>query len=169
MAARISPDDFKNLSPEARIKRLRELEEANRKELEETRKQVEQEIAAAEELIKETVDELEEGTADEVRKRESQREEENLEAKLAGERKPTEESRPQYGERAGGLYNALETAAEQLNRLYGRTSWNEQEQRTYQEAKQQVEKAKTYSLNSERLEEELGLATGMLKRLQYRN
>jgi len=172
-----STEDLKNLSPEARIKRLKEMEAQRKKELDDTRKQVEGEIAAAEELIKKTEDDLDEETEDEEKKvverkrkedEDRQRSEESLEERLARERttQQEQENRPQYTTTA--LYSTLDDAAKQLERLYGSTAWNERDQQIYRESKERVERAQTYNLTSSKLEEELDLASGMLNRLKYR-
>ncbi|MBR9700611.1 hypothetical protein GOV11_01980 [Candidatus Woesearchaeota archaeon] len=160
----ISVDDLKKLSPEERIRILKELAEKRSKELEE-------QLAETEDLIKESEEEVEE----ELRQPEEQ-EEENLEEMLQKSAPDTApgETGPDYSvnptsETASPLYQTLENASEEFDNLYSKQVWTPAEEQVYREFKERVEHAQSYVLTSDKLEEELGLATNMLNRLKYRN
>lgn len=172
MAKVPTEEELQRMTPDERIKRLRELSEEKKKELEATRKQVEEELAAAEALISrsEEAKEEEEQAIDEAveRVRELQREE-SLEERLASERtgqQPAEEAK-QYTQ-PSGLYRALPDAIEELERLYGQRNWSQEDVRNYNQAKEQVQRAQQYTLTSEILAEELGLGMSVLNRMKYR-
>jgi hypothetical protein len=167
-------EELRKLPPEERLKRAKEMEEQRKreldkrtKELEEEKKMVELDLAQAEELLKETIEELDERAEDERKEREKKREEDeqSLDTIVQQERPAETEPPKQYGT---DLYHSLERAATDLNELYRIKSWNEQQQQTYQQSKAQIERAQRYELASERLQEELGLASGILNRLKYR-
>lgn len=160
----LSEEELRRMTPQARIARLRALEEARRKELEETRRKVEQEIAATQELIEETEEEAQEGREEPAR-----RQEESLEERIVRERVEVPAPR-QYetGAEYRPLQAALEAAADNLNRLYNTNEWTEREVQIYQQSRETVDRARGYTLTSERMLEELGTVEGMLRRLQYR-
>lgn len=181
MVETLSEEEFKRLSPEERLRYLKELEASKREEIEEQRKKLEDQIAEAEELIRETEEEIEE----EIRQEESVEEieepeesEDDLEERLAGITAPetgeglyqtgAEYTPATLGEPQQRLYNELQQAATEFERLYEQEQWSHEDTQAYQESKEQVERAQTYRLTNEILEEELGLASGMLKRLQYK-
>jgi superfamily II DNA/RNA helicase len=59
-SSEMTPDELRKLSPEERIRYLKDLEARRRKTLEEERRKAEDEIKAAKELIRETEEELDE-------------------------------------------------------------------------------------------------------------
>ena len=166
-------EELKNLTPEERIKRLKQLEELRRKELAETKKKVEDELAEAEELIKDTEEELsEEKTLEEQKQKKKEQtrtqEEESLEEKI-GKKRQEQQEQPARQYETTNLYNTLDHAKTELERLYNTNNpWNDQDRQTYQRSKEEIERAQTYSLSSERLAEDLGLASGMLNKMRYK-
>jgi vacuolar-type H+-ATPase subunit I/STV1 len=170
MAAVPTAEELKRLTPAERIKVLRAMELARKKELEEERKQVEEDLAAAEELIKDSEGEQEVDEAlaqEEERRREEriQEETESLEERIAQDT-PAAPATSQYGT---DLYNTLERATQTLEQLYQHPDYTDRGKEQYQQSKAEVERAQGYRLTSEKLESDLGLATGILNRLKYRH
>jgi predicted phage gp36 major capsid-like protein len=173
--AGLTDEELKKLSPEERIKVLRQLAQDRKKDLEDTRKQVEEELAAAEDMIQRSEVEMEDEEAIEDAKerlRDLRFTEEDLEqrvaAEKAGQSNSSEES-PSYESRPANLYHALPEAVETLSRLYGVAAWSEEDRQHYQRSKEVVEKAQSYMLTSERLAEELGTGASILNRFKYRS
>ena len=67
------------------------------------------------------------------------------------------------------LDRRLEAAAGDLVRLYRTKEWSPDDERLYRGVKEQVERAATYTLQSDRLKEDLGVAKDFLNRLHYRH
>jgi type I site-specific restriction-modification system R (restriction) subunit len=170
-------EELKKLSPEERVKVLKQLEERRKKELEEEKKRVEQEIAAAEELIKETEDETAEETTrdrekaqtDDKRRRDD---EQSLEERVGKERAAAsaaaQAADKQYGTGPTNLYKTLENDITELDRLYGKREWDDRDKQSYQEAKQHIDAVQQYKIGSDRLAEDFGIAVDNLNRLKYR-
>lgn len=90
----INKDDFKKLPPDERIKKLKQLEEENKKELKEAEKLIEEskiEIQRTE-LSKEEPPEISQF----IRKKEEQEDKKNLESTVEHERVPEEHGNIQY-------------------------------------------------------------------------
>jgi len=176
---RLSDEQLRKLTPEERIKYLRALEEDQKKEAEEAQRKAQEEIRAAEKLISESEEEIEEEEEEIDRGRvdkKTQETEVSLEERLAKERAANQTETGQYstdkryeppGER-NPLYHALEDAASDLDRLYRTTAWSRDDEERYREAKDQIQRAGTYQLQSDRLKEDFGLAQDMLNRLHYK-
>jgi hypothetical protein len=171
----VTADELRKMTPEERIKVLRDIEEERKRELERKRQEVEEELRDAERLISESEEELEEKAEDEEKDRRERRESarklqeeesESLEELVRGQRTPqVEEPRGrQYGD---SLYKILDAATERLEQLYEKRDWSQQDVNDYNRSKQEIEHAKTYHL-SKHLEEDIGSAEGILKKLQYR-
>lgn len=163
-------EELRKMSPDERIKRLRELADARKKELEEARKQVEEELAAAEEIIERSEDEKDEEEQAIEQAREKLRDlsfEENLEERLAQAARPQEDAGRQY-QQPSTLYQALPDAISELERLYGQKAWSQEDVRNYTQAKEQLERVQQYTLSSDRLAEELDLGVNILNKLKYR-
>lgn len=165
-------EELKKLSPEARLRRLRELEEQRKKELEDTRKQVEQEIAAAEELIKRTEDELgEEQVLEQLRetsKRATEEVEENLEDLVAKEQAESKPQGEQYRTETPDFYRTAERDAYEVGRLAEKPIWDDRDRELYEEAKQDYERFKTYETMTDRMEEQFGLLSSAFNTLRYK-
>jgi hypothetical protein len=165
-------EELKKLSPEARLKKLRDLEEQRRKELEDTRKQVEQEIAAAEQLIKKTEDELDEEQVleqlKESGKRTTEEVEESLEALVAKERV---ESKPndQYKTETPDFYRTAERDAYEVSRLAEKPVWDDRDRELYEQAKDDDTHMKTYDTMTDKMEEHLGLLSNAFNTLKYKH
>lgn len=176
MPAKIpTAEELKKLTAEERVKVLKQLEEARKKELEEEQKRVEQEIAAAEELIKETESESREETErdrekDQEKETRRREEEQSLEERVGKERATAQlpVNDKQYGTGPTNLYKTLENDITELDRLYGKREWDDRDKQAYQEAKEHIDTVQQYKIGSERLAEEFGLAMGTLNRLKYR-
>jgi hypothetical protein len=177
---RLSDAQLRKLTPEERIKYLRALEEEQKKEAEEVQRKAQEEIQAAEKLISESEEEIEEEQEERERRNETKKEPEkevSLEEKLAKEQAQSASS-GQYRtdkpyERPGTdettpLYRTLEDAASDLDRLYRTSNWSREDEERYRDAKEQVQRAGQYQLQSDRLKEDLGLAQDMLNRLHYK-
>jgi len=161
----LTPEEVKKLPPDERIKYLKELAEERKKE-------VDEEIAEAEDLIKESEEELEQPEPPTAPS-----EEELVALEQLVQDAPETQDTSQYtvptqdyvvpaGE---SLDTTLQTAADQLQRLYSAENWGPEQVETYKESRRVVEKAQTYKISSETIEEELGIASGMLSRLRYKN
>lgn len=182
-----SEEELRRMSPQERIKALKAIEDQRRKELEEARKDAEAQIAAAEELIKETEEEVAEevvrAAKDDALERPSRKEDDDLEGRVAREKaaqsitQQQEQASQQYSlsgaydRRPEGrdLYSTLGTATQTLETLYQATDWGAREAELYRQAKDTLDRAKSYTLSSDKLREELGTADSVLKRLQYRH
>ena len=165
-------DELKALTPEERIKRLRALEEQRKKELEETKQKVEEELKAAEELIQKSEDEIDVEVAldqarEEAKKKVEDIVEENLEEMLGNAPQQSQDTGTQY--QTSNVYQTIEQATKTLQELYGATSWSQQQQDQYQRSKENIERVQQYTLTSDRLVEELGLAGSALNKLRYRH
>jgi hypothetical protein len=186
---RLSDEQLHHLTPEERIKYLRALEAEQKAQAEEAKRKADEEIRAAEELIKRSQEEIEEEEIEEEERErknakkepaKEERKQESIDDLLGGERAAAQANgqyrtdRPDYTipgqERtASPLYATLETAAQELERLAGKNSWDPNDQRMYSDAKQNIERAGQYQLSGERLQEELGLAQHALNRLKYQH
>lgn len=181
---RLTDEQLRKLTAEERIKYLRALEAERKREAEEAKRKADEDIAAAERLIEESESEEEQEEQDlkrrQERKEEPVKEEESLEDRLAKERAASAADGGQYrtdkpyeqpGQARDGanpLYRSLETAASDLDRLYRTSEWSREDEERYRAAKEQVERAATYQLQSDRLREELGVARDFLERLHYK-
>lgn len=180
-------EELRRMSPQERIKALKALEDQRRKELEEARKKAEEEIAVAEELIKETEEEVavesERSSKEETHEKSSRKNEDDLEGRVEREKisraisEQQEQLAKQYAlsgayERRpdrNDLYSTLGTATQTLENLYLATDWGTREAELYRQAKDTLDRARSYNLSSEKLREEFGTADSVLKRLQYRH
>jgi hypothetical protein len=172
MVQGLTEEELKKLSPEARLRRLRELEEQRKKELEETRKQVEDEIAAAEQLIRKTEDELDEeqvlNQLKETSKRTTEEIEESLEDLVAKERIETKPSE-QYKTETPDFYRTAERDTYEVSRLAEKPIWDDRDRELYEQAKEDYTRMKTYDTMTDRMEEQFGLLSNAFNTLKYRH
>lgn len=168
-------DELKHLSKEARIQRLREFEELQRKRLEEVEREVHEELEEVEEIIRQEEDE-------EAQQREEveDEEEESLEERIASQNVQPRVSQereyqiaPPAYERQRDIYETLEEAAQTLENLYGRREWSESDRQAYRQAREDIGRAEQlvpeYRIESQRLQDDLSTAQSVLNRLQYRS
>jgi predicted ribosome quality control (RQC) complex YloA/Tae2 family protein len=174
-------EDMRTIPPEERIKRLREKEERQKRELEETKKKVEKELQEAERMIAEAEFEEEERREKERESAEEKKEEErekpkqkeNLEEMLEGAPSATGGNYTTGNPGTGDIYRTVDEAAQTLEQLYRKNTWGESDERMYQDAKTRVQEAHSiseqYKMPSEHLRHELDAADSLLDRFKNRH
>lgn len=174
--------DLKGLSPKERIQALRELREKKKRELEELEKKNQEEMAEAEEMIKESLDDLareqEEEEQNRLRVLRKQlealdEEEQTLEEAVASEEINATNNQRQYHipqEQKHQGYTPLSTIVDDLNRLQYSNQWGSQEESLYQQRKQELTQTSQYKQTlGQELLEELDTAQNILKKLGYKS
>jgi|GEM_PF-3659856 len=165
-------DELKSLTPEERIKKLKQLEEQRRKEMEEAKKKAEEEIQLAEELIEKSKEELEEEEKDEEKKdkkkgddRKKQDEEATRREKESLEEMLAKEKATQNLEEIGRQYNTNLYEKPKEKDLYADRLGNTNE---YDRNKREEESKKEYSLPMDSILEQMDAAHNIVGKMKYK-